>query len=94
MTTTYNVGNPGPDLEHAQKYGGVKLVKGSPPSPLDNWISNGNAYINQRYKTYTDSFPFKKTSYYHTNEWQHKHRQYNNRANEYWLLARKVEYVG
>ena len=68
MTTTYDVGNPGPDLEHAQKCGGVKLVKGSQPSPLDNWISNGNAYINQRYKTYTDSLPFKKTIYYHTNE--------------------------
>jgi hypothetical protein len=68
MTATYDIGNPGPDLVHAQKYGGVKLVKGSPPSPLDNWISNGNAYINQRYKTYADSLPFKKTIYYHTNE--------------------------
>jgi hypothetical protein len=31
--TTYDIGIPGPDL-------------GSQPSPLDNWISNGNTYIN------------------------------------------------
>ena len=26
MTTTYGVGNPGPDLGQAQKRGGIKLV--------------------------------------------------------------------
>jgi hypothetical protein len=30
----------------------------------------------------TDSLPPKKTSYYHKNEWQHKHGQYNSRINE------------
>ena len=33
--------------------------------------------------TCTDSPPFKKTTYQHKNEWQHKHWQYNSRFNEY-----------
>jgi len=30
---TYDVGNPGPDLGQAQKYGGVKLANGIPTFP-------------------------------------------------------------
>ena len=47
-TTTYNMGNPGPDLGQAQKCGWVTLVHelmGSQPSPSDNWISNNNTDI-------------------------------------------------
>ena len=43
--TTYDIGNPDPGLGHTQKCGGVK------PSPLDNWISNGNAFIKKSIKT-------------------------------------------
>jgi hypothetical protein len=31
--TTYDDGNPSPDLEQAHKCGGVKLVYGIPPNP-------------------------------------------------------------
>ena len=35
---------------------GLNWLMGSHLSPLDNWISNGNAYINKRFKkTYKDS---------------------------------------
>ena len=47
-TTTYDMGNPGPDLGQAQKCGWVTLVNGlmgSQPSPSDNWISNNNRYF-------------------------------------------------
>jgi hypothetical protein len=44
---THDVGNPGPGLEKTQKYGRVKLVNGIPTPLLDNWISNGNTYINK-----------------------------------------------
>jgi hypothetical protein len=30
MTMTYDIGNPGPDLEQAQKCGGVKWINGIP----------------------------------------------------------------
>lgn len=39
------------------------------PLPLDNWISNGNTDEKKNNeKTYTDSFPLKKTIYYNKNE--------------------------
>ena len=44
----------------------------------DDWISNGN----KRFKSCIDSIPRKKTSYYHKNEWQHKHGYYNSRVDE------------
>jgi hypothetical protein len=30
--------------------GGLTRLMGSQPSPLDNWISNGNTYINKQLK--------------------------------------------
>jgi len=39
-TTTYDVENPCPCLEHVQTCSEVKTVN-------DNWISNGNTYINK-----------------------------------------------
>ena len=54
----------------------LNRLMGCQPSPLDNWITNGNAYI----RTCIYSRPFKTTRYYHTNEWQHKHEQYNSRV--------------
>ena len=33
MTTTYDIGNAGPGLGQAQKYGGVKPVNGIPTLP-------------------------------------------------------------
>lgn len=35
----------GPGLGQAYVYGALDWVMGSKPSPLDNWISNGNTYI-------------------------------------------------
>jgi hypothetical protein len=47
-TTTYDDGNPGPALGHAQRYGGVKPVKsGFLLSPVENWIINSNTFINK-----------------------------------------------
>ena len=40
-----DIGNPGPGLIQAQKCGGVKPVYRM-PILLDNWISNGNTYLN------------------------------------------------
>jgi len=51
-------------------------------SHLHNWISNGNTYINKRWKTCAYSLPFTKITYYHKNEWQHEHGQYNSKVNE------------
>ena len=31
---------PGPDLGQTQKCGSVKLIKGIPPTPLDNTVNN------------------------------------------------------
>jgi len=45
---TYDVGYPGPGLGQAQKCGRVKQLMGSQPSPLNNWISKGNTYINKQ----------------------------------------------
>ena len=42
-TTIYNVGNPVPGFGS-----GTKRWWGSRPSPLDNWISNGNTYRNKQ----------------------------------------------
>ena len=43
-----DIGNPGPGLIQAQKCGGVKPVYGIPIPLLDNWISNGNTYLNTK----------------------------------------------
>ena len=68
--TTYDIGNPDPGLGHTQKCGGVK------PSPLDNWISNGNAFIKTIDRnSCTDSL--EKNTYYNNYKCQHKHEQYN-----------------
>ena len=84
--TTYDVGNLGPGLGPAQKMAVLNRLMGSQPSPLDYWISNDNTYINKRLKAYTYSLPFKKTTYFHNTQRQHKHGQYNSRVNEYsWL---------
>ena len=45
----YDVGNRGPGLGQVQKYGGVKPIMVSQPSPLDTGISNSNIYINNTY---------------------------------------------
>ena len=50
-------------------------------SPLDNCISNGNIYTNNK-TICTDSFPLKKTTYYYKYERPHRHGQYNSRVNE------------
>jgi hypothetical protein len=43
-TMTYDVGNPGLGLGHAQIFGMVKPVIGIQLSSLDNWISTSNTY--------------------------------------------------
>jgi hypothetical protein len=50
-TMIYHVENPAPGLEvgQAQNVVGLNQLMGSEPSPLDNWISNGNKYINKIY---------------------------------------------
>ena len=63
---TYDVGDPNPGLGQAQKCGEVKHVNGISIPPLDNCISNRNADINKRHKTYIDSHPLQSTTdYYH-----------------------------
>jgi hypothetical protein len=66
---------------HKNVAGLNRLIR-SQPSPLDNWVSNGNTYINKYLKqTFTDSLPLKKTTYYHkTNKCYHKHGQNNSES--------------
>jgi hypothetical protein len=40
---TYSVGNPGPALGQAQKFGGVKLVYGIPTLPLLYYYDYGTS---------------------------------------------------
>jgi hypothetical protein len=47
-TTAIDVENPGPGLGQAHKCGRVNQFMRFQPSPLDNWISNGNTYVNKR----------------------------------------------
>jgi len=47
-TMIFDVGNSGSVLGQAQTDGGIKPLMGSQSSPLDNWISNGNTYLNKR----------------------------------------------
>ena len=58
----------------------LNQLMGSQLSPLDKWVSNGNTYINKRYKK-------KVQIHFHSkrrqNEWQPTHVQYNIRVNEY-----------
>jgi hypothetical protein len=42
----YDVGNPGADKDKGE--GRLNQLMASQPSPLDNWISNVNTYINKR----------------------------------------------
>ena len=49
--------------------------------PLDNCISNGNIYTNNK-TICTDSFPLKTTTYYYKYERPHRHGQYDSRVNE------------
>ena len=84
-TTTSNVGNPGPDLEQAQKCDGVELVNGIPNPTFDNWISNVNTYtcIHKRYKKKLHRFAFTQKDHIPSqNGWQQKHGEYNSRFNE------------
>jgi hypothetical protein len=46
--TTYAVGIPGPGWDRHKHVAGLNRLMGSKPSPLDNWISNSNAYIKKR----------------------------------------------
>jgi hypothetical protein len=47
INKTYNP-DPDPGLWQAEQSGGFNRVIGSQPSPLDNYISKGNTYINKR----------------------------------------------
>ena len=49
-TTTYDVAKPSPGLGQSQTFSGDKSVNliPTPPPPLNNWISNGNSYINKK----------------------------------------------
>ena len=46
-TPTCDVGNPGHDLWQAHNLAGLNRLMDSKPFPFDNWISNGNTYINK-----------------------------------------------
>ena len=85
----------GTDTKYAN-YTGDKHVNGIPSLPIDNRISNRNTDIGKRLysaiqllengkknltKPHGFSYPIK-TTYYHNNEWQHRHGQYNGRVIE------------
>jgi hypothetical protein len=50
-------------LDKHKKGEGLSRLTGFHTSPHDNWISNGNAYINNHKKKCTDLLPLKKTTY-------------------------------
>ena len=93
-TTTYDA------WDRHKNVARLNRLIGSQSSPLDNWISNGNKYINKGLKTWTDLLSLKKTTYYHKDEWQHIYEQYNSRITDQWMLvgdwpiASKIDYVG
>ena len=62
-------------------------MTGSQPYPLDDCIptgSNGNTCLmSANDEKSADLLPLKKTTYYHKNEWQHKHGQYHSMVNEF-----------
>jgi hypothetical protein len=43
---TYNIENPGPDLESHKNVAELNRLMGCKPFPFDYWLSNGNTYIN------------------------------------------------
>jgi hypothetical protein len=59
MLYTGNIGNSSLVIGETQTCSSVKPVNRH--SPLDNWIVNGNTYINKIIKFCTDSPPFQKT---------------------------------
>ena len=80
-TTTYDAGNPVPDLGQTQKYGGLNRLMGFQTSFLINWSPNGNTCINDK-KLHIFACTQKEHILNYKYEWQHKHRQYNSRINE------------
>ena len=56
-------------------------LMGNQPSPLDNWIFNDNEY-KQTMKSLRVFASNQKSTYYHKEEEQHKHGEYNSRVNE------------
>jgi hypothetical protein len=69
---------------------GLNWLMGSQPSPLDNWIFNCNTDIYILYIIETNDnkpaqihFHSKQHYYYHKNERQHKHGQYDSGVNEF-----------
>jgi hypothetical protein len=73
-TTTYDVVNRDSVLD---KYKNAELnqLMGFQPNPFDNWTSNGNTYINKRFKNpQLIHFHSIKNTYFHKNEW-HIHGQ-------------------
>ena len=69
---TYVVGNTGPGLGQAHKWGMAKSVNG---------ITTAIQLLTNDKKP-TDSLPLKKNTSYDKNEWQHKNGQNNSRVNE------------
>lgn len=45
---TYADRNPDPEFGQTQIIAGLNQLMGSPPTPLDNWISNINTEINKQ----------------------------------------------
>ena len=90
---SYDVGYQDSGLGQAQKCDWVNgiptllLMTGSQPYPLGDCIptgSNGNTCLmSANDEKSADLFPLKKTTYYHKNEWQHKHGQYHSMVNEF-----------
>ena len=80
--TTYDVGYQDSGLGQAQKCDCVKSVNGN-PTLLFTTGSNGNTCLmSANDDKSVDLLPLKKTTYYHKNEWQHEHGQYDSRVNE------------
>ena len=68
---TYDVGNPGPGYGQAQKCSGVKPANGIPTLP--SWQLDPQwQYL---YKQTIKNLHRFASTYYHKNEWQHKHGQ-------------------
>ena len=73
-TTTYDVGIPCPLLGQGHQCGGSKPIYWITfkDSPTENTVK----------KTCRDPLLLNRGTYYHKNEWQHKHGQYNGMVNE------------
>jgi hypothetical protein len=78
-TMTYDVWNLGSGLGQPQKCCGVKPFNRITTLPSCNCNTDINKWLK---KPAEICFHSKKITYYHKNECQHKHGQYNNRVNE------------